>query len=100
MRLMGKCFGHLYTNGLIIYLDDILVYSRSISEMVDRLETVFSILLTYGLKVKPAKCHFFKKKVVFLGHTVSAEHIATDIGKLQAVMKFEKPDTEKKVCKF
>ena len=37
MRLMGKCFGHLYKNGLIIYLDDILVNSRSISEMVQKI---------------------------------------------------------------
>lgn len=64
-RLMGKCFQGLYKKGLIIYLDDMLIYGSSIKEVTDRLETVFTILRQNGLKLKPSKCNFSKKKSHF-----------------------------------
>ena len=99
-RLMLKCFGKMYQNGLVVYLDDILVYSKSVEEMIQRLITVFEILQKHNLKLKPSKCHFFKEKVQFLGHIVSADGIATDNHKIQAVQHFPQPTTEKQLRQY
>ena len=99
-RLMGRCLGDMCGQGIIIYLDDILVYSSSIPEMTSRLNTVFQRLQSFGLKVRPEKCHFFKHKVSFLGHTVSADGVETDPVKISAVKDYPKPTTEKKLRQF
>ena len=99
-RLMGRCLGDMCGQGIIIYLDDILVYSSSIPEMTSRLNTVFQRLQSFGLKVRPEKCHFFKRKVSFLGHTVSADGVETDPVKISAVKDYPKPTTEKKLRQF
>ena len=99
-RLMGRCMGDLKGQGIIIYLDDILVYSSSIAEMTTRLEAVFQRLRQFGLKLRPEKCHFFKEKVSFLGHTVSANGVETDSSKIKAVEDFPKPTTLRAVRQF
>ena len=99
-RLMGKCFSDLYGKGLIVYLDDMLLYSNSIMDMITQLDMIFERLRKFGLKVKPEKCQFFKESVTFLGHTVSAAGIHTDQTKIQAVKEFPRPSTEKAVRQF
>ena len=99
-RLMTKCFSSMYRNGLVVYLDDILVYGSTIAETLQRLAAVFNILEHHNLKLKPSKCHFFKEKVTFLGHTVSAEGIETGKEKIRAVEEFPKPSTEKGLRQF
>ena len=99
-RLMGRCFGDMYGNGLIVYLDDMLVYTSSIEEMITKLEEIFNRLRQCGLKVKPEKCHFFQEKVSFLGHTISAAGIATDQSKHAAIKEYPRPTTEKGLRQF
>ncbi len=99
-RLMGRCFGDFYHNGLIVYLDDMLIYGSSISEVTERLELVFERLQLHGLKLKPRKCHFFKESVSFLGHTISNKGIKTDKEKIRAVEEFPKPNNEKTLRQF
>ena len=59
-RLMERCMGELNLKECLIFLDDILVFSQSFEEHLERLEVVFSRLKQHGLKLKPSKCEFFK----------------------------------------
>lgn len=99
-RLMKRCFGENYKDGVIIYLDDILVYSSTVDEMISRLTIVLSTLQKHGLKLNVSKCQFFQKKVTFLGHQVSAAGIETDDVKIKAVKEFPKPISEKTLRQF
>ena len=99
-RLMGHCFSEMFQNGLIVYLDDMMVYGSSIIEVIERLRNVFKILRNSGLKLKPSKCMFFKEKISFLGHTVSASGIETDEEKTRAIQQFPKPTDIKALRQF
>ena len=83
-RLMESCLGELHLNWCIIYLDDIIVFSR-MPEHIHRLKTVISKLRAAGLKVKPTKCDLFKQQINYLGHVVSKEEVSTDPDKITAV---------------
>ncbi|KAL0147914.1 hypothetical protein M9458_056791, partial [Cirrhinus mrigala] len=88
-RLMRTTMGDLIFQIMLVYLDDILVYTPTFPEHLQRLEIVFKRLKETGLKVKPEKCHFLQQKVIFLGHQVSAQGIATDPGKIEAVKEWK-----------
>ena len=87
-------------NVLLVYLDDILVYSRTVEEHIERLELVFRKLYQQGLKLELRKCSFFQKKVRFLGHEISVDGIATDPDKVNAVINWPVPTTTKDVRSF
>ena len=76
-HLMENCLGDLHLNWCIIYLDDIIIYSKMPQEHLERLETVFKKISKAGLKLKPSKCEFFKPEITYLGHVVSNKGIAT-----------------------
>ena len=69
---------------LIVYLDDIIVFSQDIQTHLQRLEMVFRKLREHGLKVEAKKCQFFRPKVTYLGHVVSADGVATDPAKTES----------------
>ena len=87
-------------NSLLIYLDDILVFGKSVDEMIQRLDTVFGKLRAFGLKIKPQKCTLFRREVKFLGHIVSAAGVATDPEKIKAVQEWEEPTSETELRSF
>ena len=62
-HLMENCLGDLHLNWCIIYLDDIIVYSKTPEEHLDRLEAFFQKISKAGLKLKPNKCEFFKSEI-------------------------------------
>ena len=84
-RLMESCLGELHLNWCIIYLDDIIVFSRTPEEHIHRLRAVFEKLKAAGLKLKPSKCDFFNKEIKYLGHVVSEQGVSTDPDKIKAV---------------
>lgn len=92
--------GDLIFQIMLVYLDDILVYAPTFPEHLQRLEIVFKRLRETGLKVKPEKCHFLQQKVIFLGHQVSAQGIATDPGKIEAVKEWKVPKTVRELRSF
>ncbi len=71
-RLMEDCFSELHTRICFIYLDDVIIFSDSYEQHIERLELVFLRLGQCGLKLSPKKCSFLKKKVKYVGHIVSA----------------------------
>ena len=99
-HLMENCLEDLHLNWCIIYLDDIIIYSKTLEEHVERLEAVFRKLKKAGLKLKPSKCKFFKSEITYLGHTVSNEGIATDPKKIKVIQVWLRPETVTQACKF
>ena len=92
-HLMESCLGELHLNWCIIYLDDIIIHSRTPEEHIVRLRGVFERLRTAGLKLKPSKCTFFKDQIAYLGHIVSKQGIEVNPKKVEVIRKWPKPRT-------
>ena len=99
-RLMSTIFRDDVLERLIVYLDDIVVFSGDTRTHLDRLDTVFSKLARHGLRVEPKKCTFFQQSVRFLGHVVSSGGVATDPAKVAAVAGWVRPETVKELRRF
>ena len=99
-HLMENCLGDLHLNWCIIYLDDIIVYSKTPEEHLERLEAVFQKIGKARLKLKPSKCEFFKSIITYLGHIVSKEGITMDPKKIKAIQLWPRPTTVTEVRKF
>ena len=74
-----------------IYLDDILIWSSTVEEHLERLEAVFKRLADAGLKLKPSKCSFFQDKTGYLGYVISSNGVETDPSKIEAVTQWRIP---------
>ena len=98
--LMESCLGELHLNWCIIYLDDIIIFSKTPDDHITRLEGVFEKLAKAGLKLKPSKCEFFCSSLKYLGHIVSKDGIATDPRKIEAIQKWPQPKTVTDVRSF
>ena len=90
-RLMETCLGDLNLHWCIIYLDGIVFLSKDLVSHLERLEVVFWKLDEAGLKLKPSKCKLLWQKIVYLVHVVSAQGIATQKGKIEAIKKWPVP---------
>ena len=99
-HLMENCLGELHLSWCIIYLDDIIVFSNNTEDHLHRLRGVFDKLEKAGLKLKLKKCEFFKTKITYLGHIVSAKGIETDPKKVEAVRNWTVPKTVTDVRSF
>lgn len=94
-RLMNTVFRDDLFQTMLCYLDDILIFGRSIQETLERLDTILKKLRHYGLKIEIRKCQFFQEEVTYLGHRVSANGIATDPEKIKVVSQWPAPRTLK-----
>ena len=99
-RLMESCLGDMNMQSCLIYLDDIVVFSQTFEEHVERLEKVFQRLIDAGLKLSPAKCHLFQDELKYLGHIVSADGISTDPAKIQCVKEWPVPQSLEQLQSF
>jgi len=94
-RFMENCLGELRDKMCIPYLDDVIVFSVTFSEHIEHLPKVLRRLKSYGVKLKPRKCAFFKRKVSFLRGVISQDGYQIDPKATSAViaMKNLKPRT-------
>ena len=99
-QLMQSCLGNLHLHYCIIYLDDVIVFSKTPEEHFIRLRAVFEKLKQVGLRLKPSKCEFFRQELTYLGHVVSKEGIQTDSKKVEAICKWPIPTNMTKVRSF
>ena len=83
-----------------MYLDDIIVFSETVEQHLERLVTVLGRLCSAGLKLKPKKCALFQKSIAFLGHVVSERGIETDPVKTEAVREWPVPRSVRDVRAF
>jgi hypothetical protein len=93
---MNRIFGIYYDLWLIIYLDDLLVYSRNADEHLTYLRTLFILLREHKLYLKREKCKFLASSVRFCGHIISSEGFGLNIDKLPA-LDASPPSTAKEV---
>jgi len=99
-RIMELVMSGLTYDICLVYLDDILVFSKTFEEHCDRLSTIFDRLERYTLKLKPTKCHLFQRKVKFLGHVVSEAGIECDPDKVAAIATWPMPTNVSEVRTF
>ena len=99
-RLMDVVMSGLHLDVCLVYLDDIIIFSRTVEEHLERLVRVLGRLRSAGLKLKPEKCSLFQRSVSFLGHVVSGEGIATDPEKIKTVTEWPVPTSVKEVRSF
>ena len=84
----------------LIYVDDILIFSNNFEEHLGHLSQIFDRLREANLKLKPSKCKFATKKVVYLGHVLSKDGVQVDNTKIEAVSKFPVPKSIQDVRSF
>ena len=79
------CETAVHWSTCLVYLDDLIIYSRNPEEHFKRLQEVMERLHTAGLKLKPSKCYLFQKSVHYLGHIISKHGVENDPQKIQCV---------------
>jgi hypothetical protein len=84
----------------VIYLDDVLVYSTTFSDHIERLRTIFERIRNAGIKLSLQKCSFFNKQIRFLGHIISKDGVSTDPDKIRAVKQWPTPKTLEQLRSF
>jgi hypothetical protein len=75
----------------LVYIDDIVVYSRNYEEHIDHLDKVLGAIEGTGVTLSPAKCHLFYSSVLLLGHKVSRLGLSTHLEKVRAILDLERP---------
>jgi hypothetical protein len=89
--LMHSVFGKALNKYVFVYLDDILVFSKTREEHLQHLRFVFDTLRTNGLRARREKCEFFKPELKFLGHIVSSQGMRPDPKKVSTVVDWPVP---------
>uniref|UniRef100_H2ZUK5 ribonuclease H n=1 Tax=Latimeria chalumnae TaxID=7897 RepID=H2ZUK5_LATCH len=91
-RLMETVLGDYVFDLLLIYLDDILVFSKDFDSHLERLQLVFNRLKKYGLQMKPSKCYLFRSEVPYLEHILSADGVKIDREKIKILEECQKQE--------
>ena len=99
-RLMEHVLAGLQWNIALLYLDDIIVFSQTFDQHLQRLGMVLTRLQEAGLKLKPSKCVLLKKRVEFLGHIVSEQGVEVDPKKVDKVKEWPVPENLTQVRSF
>ena len=90
-RLMHDIFRQHLDSYVIIFLDDILIYSKTVEEHQHHLSAVLAILRHHHLYANVGKCRFAETEVDFCGHIISPAGIATDPSKIEAIQRWNMP---------
>lgn len=99
-RLMNNVLSGLQGNELFVYLDDIVIYARSLEEHEHKFNRLMERLREANLQLQPDKCEFLRKEVVYLGHIISEEGVKPDPQKISAVKDFPTPRNQKNIKQF
>ena len=99
-RLMELVLKGLDWRSILVYLDDILIFTPTFEEHLEVLEEVFRCLRKAGLKLKPSKCFLLRNSVTFLGHKVSSEGVSPDPANVEKVRDYPRPTTVVEVRSF
>lgn len=100
MNLMNKVFMDGLDKYVVVFIDDILIYSKSKEEHEQHLRTVLERLREHKLYAKFSKCEFWLEKVAFLGRIITAEGVAMDPEKVRAVMDWQRPTNVSEIRSF
>lgn len=98
--LMNRLFHPYLDRFVVVYLDDIVVYSGTLEEHVEHLRAVFQILRDNQLYVKKEKCSFAQQEVTFLGHRIKGGTICMDNEKVKAIEEWDPPSKVSELRSF
>ncbi len=96
-RLMNQVLRKYLRKFVLVYLDDIIIYSKTFEEHKEHVRLVFEALRATFLMMKPKKCKFAQKELRFLGHIISAEGIRTDPDKITKMVTLSPPTNLKEL---
>ena len=99
-RVMDKVLYGLKGNHCMVYLDDIVIYSKTITEHVQKLGKVFNALRSANLKLKVKKCIFAEEEIKFLGFLINETGFQPDPSKIDSVVNFKRPIKSRDVKSF
>ena len=99
-RVMDLALAGLNWSICLVYLDDVLVFGRTWSEHMERLDAVLQRFKDANILLKFGKCEFFQRELTFLGHVISPEGIRPDPSKVSAVRECEAPKNVKELRRF
>jgi len=100
MDLMNRVFSPFLDKFVVVFIDDILVYSKTREEHAEHLRAVFQLLRDHQLYAKLGKCQFWMESVSFLGHIISEQGISVDPRKVEAVQEWPVPTSVSEVRSF
>ena len=98
--LMNSIFKKFLRKFVLVFFDDILIYSKTWKEHLQHVNQVLQLLKDHQLYAKPSKCAFGLKEVEYLGHKVSHDGVKVDLNKIKAIMEWPIPKTTKKLRGF
>ena len=96
-RMISQVFKDEHHKFLILYLDDLLLWSSNFDQHLQHLSQVFDKLRAANLRVKPSKCEFARQQVSYLGHLLTPEGIRPDPDKVRAIVEATPPHNLKKL---
>ena len=99
-RIVDRLLGKMQWHCALAYIDDIIVYSKSISEHLQHLEQILSLLYHANFRLNPIKCEFLKEEIQFLGHIVSERGIEPCPQKTKAINEIPTPTNTKSAVSF
>ena len=88
------------TDDSAVYIDDVLVFSRTLEEHIEYLKLVITRLQEAGLKLKPSKCHFIREEVEYLGHVITPQGLKPTQKLTAAVAEFPVPKDLQELRRF
>ncbi|XP_073038265.1 uncharacterized protein, partial [Primulina eburnea] len=100
MDLMNRVFQPYLDQFIIVFIDDILIYSKSREEHSRHLRTALQVLLDRKLFAKFSKCEFWLDRVAFLGHIISSSGVEVDPSKVEAVKEWPVPNSVTEIRSF
>lgn len=99
-RAMDNILRGLQGIHCLVYLDDIIIFSASLQDHIQKLRTVFDRLRQTNLKVQLDKSEFLRKEVMYLGHTITKDGLKPNNDKIQAVLNYPLPETTTQIKSF
>jgi len=99
-RTMNTAFAGLRYSKVIVYLDDVVVFSKDIEKHFEDLQIVFKRLIDNNLKLKPTKCHFFQTRIKYVGFILDQSGLRSDPEKVAAIQNAPQPETVTEIRAF
>lgn len=99
-ELMNTIFGPYLRKFVLVFFDDILIYSKDLKEHLEHIKLVMELLKEHQLFARLSKCVFAVQQVEYLGHVISAHGVATDPQKISAIAEWPVPDNVTKLRSF